>query len=132
MTDPILVFDGRCGMCTRSVFWVLKHLREGQQVRALPYQRMDLAAHGLTEDDASRAAWWISTDGKKRRGHLAIAKALMACRQPWPIAGALLFVPPIRWLAAAGYWWIARNRSLFPGTTPACKRGWDMDRGRPA
>lgn len=126
----VLIFDGQCGFCTRTVEWVLPRLR--QPLRALPYQAIDLSPYGLTEEDASRAAWWIGPDGEKRRGHLAVAYALIACRMPWPVLGWLLRIPPVRWLGAAGYHVVARNRRRLPGTTPACRKGWDLERGRPA
>ena len=130
MNDTILIFDGRCGFCTRSVEWALPRLR--RPVRALPYQAIDLGPWGITEDQASKAAWVVTPAGKKKRGHLAVAHTLLALAWPWPIVGALLLVPPIRWAAALGYHLVAANRSRFPGTTPACKKPWDLERGRPA
>lgn len=121
---PLLVFDGYCGFCTRSVLWLLP--RFASPVDTMPAQRLDLAAVGLGKDDVKRFAWWIEADGRRSRGHRAIARALLACRRPWPLAGRLLLLPPVSWLAALGYRLVARYRRFLPGTTPACKRddGW--------
>jgi len=126
---PVLIFDGRCGMCTRSVLWLLRRTR--RDFRALPYQSVDLVPFGVSEEEAAKAAWWVER-GRRWRGHAAIGKALAACRFPWPFVGFVLRVPPISWLAALGYLFVAHNRRLFPGTTPACKREWDLEGGRPA
>jgi predicted DCC family thiol-disulfide oxidoreductase YuxK len=120
-SEPILVFDGRCGFCTRSVEWLLERLRE--PVRAVPWQSLDLERYALTEGDVRRAAWWIEPDGRRWGGHRAAARALRGCGGAWAWLGWLMRVPPFAWIAAIGYWLIARNRRLFPGTTPACKRG---------
>lgn len=122
---PVLVFDGQCGFCTRSVLWLLPRFR--RPVRAVPYQWADLPALGLTEAETRRYAWWIDEDGRRHRGHRAMARALLACRSPWPPLGrALLLPPPVSWLAAAAYRLIARYRRFLPGATPACRRpgGW--------
>src|SRR5689334_10434572 len=129
MGAPILIFDGRCGVCTRSVMWLIRHAV--QPFRALPYQAIDLGPYGLTERDGKRAAWWVQEDGRKERGHLAIASALEQTRGAWRVVGHALRIPPVRWAAAIGYRLVARWRRFLPGTTPACRRPWDLMQGRP-
>ena len=97
----------------------------------LPYQAVDLEEHGLTVDQTRKAAWWIGADGRRRRGAGAIAQALRACGWPWSWLGVLLLIPPISWLAALGYLLVARWRRRLPGSTPACRRGWNLDEGVP-
>jgi predicted DCC family thiol-disulfide oxidoreductase YuxK len=117
---PVLVFDGDCGFCTRSVLWLERRLRE--PVDSVPWQVADLAALALTEAQARQAAWWVEADGRRARGHRAIAQALRRCRGGWPLVGRLLLVPPLSWLGAPAYALVARFRGYLPGTTPACKR----------
>ncbi|MEL7059064.1 MAG: DUF393 domain-containing protein [Acidobacteriota bacterium] len=122
---PLLVFDGDCGFCTRSVLWLQLRLR--RPVRIEPWQYLDLGRVGLDEAMVRRAAWWIE-DGLHHEGHLAIARALGACRWPWPLLGWYLRIPPNRWVAAVAYRLVARYRGLLPGTTPACSRpDWPRD-----
>ncbi|MFW5925551.1 MAG: thiol-disulfide oxidoreductase DCC family protein [Myxococcota bacterium] len=122
--DAVLIFDGRCGFCTRSVEWLKPRVREA--VRFEPYQVLDLSLHGLTREEASRHAWWVEPDRRRYRGHLAVGRALMACGGGWAWIGRLLLVPPVRWLAAIGYALVARNRRHLPGAVPACERDhWD-------
>jgi len=118
----LLVYDGDCGFCTSSADWIAA--RWGDDARAVPWQFLsdeELAARGLTREDVRTAVWWIDAAGGRRRGHDAIARALLA-GSGWPrIAGALLLVPPVRWLGAAAYPLVARFRHRLPGGTPACR-----------
>lgn len=115
----VLVFDGYCGFCTRSVHWLGRLDRRGR-IRALPLQgRRVLELAGLTRDEAMAAAWWIGTDGQRERGAGAINAALAAATG---IAAfrVLYRVPGLRWLQDRAYRWIAEHRRLLRGATPHC------------
>jgi predicted DCC family thiol-disulfide oxidoreductase YuxK len=120
--DSMLIYDGDCSFCSSSARWISAYW-DGAQ-RAIAWQHLsaaELERLGLTQDDVRRAAWWIDPDGRRSRGHLAIARALRAGRG-WPsVAGALLLFPPFRWLGAGAYPLIARWRYRLPGGTPACR-----------
>jgi len=117
---PTLVFDGDCGFCTASVEWLKR--RCDPAVRFVPWQWLDLAAHGLTQAQVTRSVQWlpVSDSAPIRRGAGAAARVLLRSRWPWRPLGALMLVPPISWLAAIGYRIIAANRYRLPGSTPAC------------
>ena len=95
---PALLFDGRCGFCTWTAEWLLRHRR--RDVRIVPWQQADLAAYGLDELRARSAAWWIDEEGALSRGHRAIGQALRACGGAWPVLGRLILTPPFSWFAA--------------------------------
>jgi predicted DCC family thiol-disulfide oxidoreductase YuxK len=116
---PILIFDGDCSFCTTSAAWI-EH-RVPDEVRVEPWQRLDLAALGLTEHDVTTAAYWVDDHGTTYRGHRSIAKALIAAGGAWKPVGLLMLVPPFSWLAALAYGVVAKNRHRLPGGTPACK-----------
>jgi predicted DCC family thiol-disulfide oxidoreductase YuxK len=116
---PILVFDGDCGFCTWSADWIHRRLPAG--VVVAPWQRLDLAAHGLTEADVATAAYWIDVDGGLHRGAAGVAGALGAVPGAWGRVGRLLARPPLSWLATGVYVLVARYRHRLPGATPACK-----------
>lgn len=119
--EPTLIFDGDCGFCTRAAYWVRR--RAAGDLRAIPWQRADLASHGLTEVEARAAAWWIDGSGARFRAQRAIGKAL-ACGRGWTrILGLWLLLPPFVWLAAPVYRVVARFRGYLPGGTPACREG---------
>ena len=117
---PTLVFDGDCGFCTASVHLLESWCRPA--ARVVPWQMLDLAAHGLTEQQVSRAVQWlpVSADAPIRSGAAAVARVLLRSRWPWRPIGALMLVPPISWLAAGAYHVISVNRYRLPGSTPAC------------
>lgn len=119
MAGNILVFDGDCGFCTASVSWLFRHARPCD-VRAEPYQRFDLAGHGIPVRRAQREVLWIVPDGRVFGGADAIARLLRTGAGGWAVAGRLLASVPIRWLARAVYRVVADNRRRLPGGTGAC------------
>ncbi|SHN27363.1 Protein of unknown function, DUF393 [Actinacidiphila paucisporea] len=63
---------------------------------------------------------WITPPGVVYGGAEAVAKLLLSGGGAWAVAGALLRMPPIRWIAGGVYRVIADNRDRMPGGTPAC------------
>lgn len=117
---PLLVFDGDCGFCTRSARWIQRRLPDG--VRVEPWQLLNLDELGLTVDDVTGAAWWLSpTQPRPARGHEAIGWALAAAGGVWGAVGRLIVRRPGSWLARPVYAVIARNRHRMPGGVPACQ-----------
>ena len=118
----MLVYDGECSFCRAVASWIA--CRWNGRAVAVAWQRLDsaqLAGLGLTQADVRQAAWWIDAAGRRSRSHLAIARALRSARG-WPaLAGLILLVPPLRWLAALSYPMIARWRHRLPGGTAACR-----------
>jgi predicted DCC family thiol-disulfide oxidoreductase YuxK len=108
MSRPVLVYDGDCGFCRRSVR-VLERI--GPDAELVAYQSADLPALGLTEALAAAAVQWVGSDGSVRAGHEAIAGALLTAGRVWRIAGRVMLLPGISWTAARVYRLIADNRS---------------------
>lgn len=114
---PLLVYDGDCGFCSSSARWIAARWSRPADVRA--YQELDdpgLADLGLTRAETAAAAWWIDRDGRRWRGHLAVAHALMQARGWRRLAGRLIATKVMYAPAALGYWLVARYRHLLPGT----------------
>jgi predicted DCC family thiol-disulfide oxidoreductase YuxK len=116
---PVLVFDGDCGFCTTSVR-VLERI--GPDAEIVAWQMTDLAALGVSEQQAGDAVQWVEVDGTVRSGHEAIAAALGSAGRIWRVAGRTLTLPGLSWIAAKLYRLIADNRHRLPGGTPACER----------
>jgi len=118
----LLIYDGDCSFCSSSARWIATRWHGPQQAEAWQQlSAVDLERLGLSMDDVRRAAWWIDHEGRRSRGHLAIAHSLRAAHG-WPsLVGRILLVPPFRWLAAGAYPLIARWRHRLPGGTPACR-----------
>ncbi|MDQ3294829.1 MAG: DUF393 domain-containing protein, partial [Actinomycetota bacterium] len=107
---PVLVFDGDCGICTKSAKWVRRHLRPGSTISVEPSQSLDLDALGLSATDVADAAWFVDEHGRRHRGHRAVAVVLRRIGGRWGVLGRILTLPVISWLAAFAYAWVARNR----------------------
>ncbi|MCX2733584.1 DUF393 domain-containing protein [Saccharopolyspora sp. NFXS83] len=117
MATPVLIYDGDCGFCTRSV-----RLAERLPLRAriVAWQEADLAALGITEQRARHEVLWVGERSRVRGGADAVAALFRHCGFPWSVPGTLLSLPVLRSLAAFAYRWIAANRYRLPGSTPAC------------
>lgn len=125
--SPIdLVFDGRCGFCTRAAYRLLLLDRRGRIVLH-PFQRPGvLERFGLTEAEARNAAWAFEERSPgvppiRHRGAAAVARAFDAALGVRACA-PLYRVPPLRWAADRAYRWVAENRYRLRGTTPWCAR----------
>ncbi len=115
-----LIYDGDCGFCTVSAMSVKRHV-DGDSVRVAPWQSLDLTEFGLTEAEVSSAAYWVGPDGALRRGHEAVADALLAMGRPYSFLGHLVGRRPLVWLAPPVYALVARYRHRLPGGTDACQ-----------
>jgi len=116
--DATLVYDGDCAFCTRSVA-LLPRLRLARPT-VVAWQHADLASLGLTPQQCEDAVQWVDATGQVDSGAQAVARLLLASGGPWAVLGALLRVPPLSWVAAVVYRWVAANRHRLPGGTPAC------------
>ena len=117
----VLVYDGDCGFCSAAAAWIAAKWKMPTAPDAVPSQRLgevDLKRLGLTADEVEKASWWVD-GGRKSRGHLAVARALIAAGAGWGLIGQALLLPPVRWLAAVGYLIVSRYRCRLPGGTPA-------------
>ncbi len=117
-TSELLIFDGDCGFCTVTARWIEQRISHAE---VQPWQALDIAAYGLTEDDVTTAAYWVDASGVTHRGERGIALALQQAGQPWKIVGHLIATPPFSWLARPVYALIAKYRYKMPGATDACK-----------
>jgi predicted DCC family thiol-disulfide oxidoreductase YuxK len=116
----MLIFDGDCGFCSTCIR-VAQRLLPGH-VPAVPWQRVpDLAAYGLTAEEAAASLQWIDSSGSLASGHEAVAQLLINAGGPWAVLGRILLLPLVRDAAAGVYRFVARHRHQFPGGTPACQ-----------
>jgi predicted DCC family thiol-disulfide oxidoreductase YuxK len=116
-----LVFDGRCGVCTRFVR-AIERLDRKQRITALPYQMPGVPASvGLSAEECRNAAWVVTPGGYRYRGagavNLALAVAL-GTKLPY----AFYRLPLIKSAQDRAYDWIAANRRRLPGDEPHCSQ----------
>ena len=116
---PLLVFDGDCAFCTTWVNRLEKVL--SRFPTAIPWQWVDLDALGLSHDDVTHYAWYI-TSTRQFGGQLAFSALLRSQPQiGLRFIGNLMATPPFSIAATIGYHYIAKYRHLLPGGTPACQ-----------
>lgn len=110
-TEGLLVWDGNCGFCA----WSLRVLlRLGATCDHAPYQQLELDGHGLSLDEARRAAWFVDADGT-HEGHEAIARALRTSRHgAVRVLGGAVDSRPVGPVAGPAYRWVARHRGRIP------------------
>ncbi len=116
-----LIFDGRCGFCTRSVRLIRAIDREGR-VKPVPYQRPGTPEeHGLSRAQCEAAIWTVTPGQDQRSGAAAINIALavvLGTRLPlW-----LYEAPGVGRFQDLAYSLIARNRRRLPGDAPYCRQ----------
>ncbi|TQN32978.1 putative DCC family thiol-disulfide oxidoreductase YuxK [Haloactinospora alba] len=116
-TVPVLLYDGDCGFCTRSVRLAARFPAD---VALLPWQAADVAALGTTESRARREVVFVDEYQRVHGGAAAVAALLRRCGPGWRVVGRALGAPGIRPLAERVYRLVADNRHRLPGTTPAC------------
>lgn len=135
MDTGVLVFDGRCGFCTRSVGW-LRRVDRRRRVELVPLQLPGAPARvGATVEECLAAVRWQHADGSRAAAAEAINSALAAALgTPVPVLVYRVTRRLQEWL----YRWVADNRYRLPGATPWCERypadcraaGWSENRVR--
>jgi predicted DCC family thiol-disulfide oxidoreductase YuxK len=118
MTGPTFLYDGDCAFCSSCARFIERRVPTAAAV--LPWQHADLAALGVTEQQAEAAVRWVARDGAVAAGPVAIARLLVDAGSFWRPLGALLALRPVAALAWPVYRWVARNRHRMPGGTAAC------------
>ncbi|MBX6386355.1 MAG: DUF393 domain-containing protein [Microbispora sp.] len=110
----LLVFDGDCAFCQTCVDAGHQFLPYMPAVRA--WQGLDLAAVGLTREEAETSVRLLGPDGLRAHGARAVALILaLQPRMAWRAAGRVMLTPPVSWVAEAGYRLVSRYRHLLPG-----------------
>ncbi len=118
---PLVIFDGYCGLCSRTAQFILRHDRAGT-FRLLPAQTaLGTAIYrhfGL--DPVDYETLIVLKEGRAHFASEASLEVFRALGPPWSLMSLTRIVPrPIR---DAVYFWIARNRMRVFGRTESCYR----------
>jgi antimicrobial peptide system SdpB family protein len=114
-----LVFDGRCGFCTRVVR-AIEALDRHNLLRTVAWQEPNiLERNGLSLQDVRDAAWLV-VGNSRLRGAAAINAALTLTTGN-SLAWWFYSLPGIHQLQNCIYAWVADHRRLFRGITPHCQ-----------
>lgn len=126
--QPVLFFDGVCGLCNRFVDFVLKHDRRGRIFLA-PLQG-DTAAAALPENVLHELDTVVFLEGNQWQiRSSAIVRIFWKLGGIWSVLGTLLWIipKPIRDLA---YRVIATNRYRLFGKHETCRMPTPGERAR--
>lgn len=115
-----VVFDGHCGMCTRSARLLTRLDRRGAVEIAASQAPGVRERFGLSVAETDAAAWAVTLDGVRVGGARAIGLALaVATGSRLPILAWR--IPGMPWLLDRIYEFVADHRTWFPGETPWCE-----------
>jgi len=117
---PILFFDGECGLCARSVRFVLEHERDRDlRFAALqsPLGRDVAARAGLDPDEPTTLVHLDEEGGVTTRSNAAMEVA-RHLRLPWRLVRLFRIVP--RGLRDLAYRFVAKRRLRWFGTADGC------------
>lgn len=107
----LILWDGECGFCRRSVDWLLARDHD-DRLEAIPYQMAP--SPPMTPELAracSKAVHLVAPDGRVERAGRAVLAALeVVGYRFWARLGRM---PPFVWIIELGYWIVARNRRWF-------------------
>lgn len=101
----VLLWDGECGFCARSVTWLHRHGRRPVSTQAFQSLLSELPQEVLAT--ARDQVLWIAASGEVVGGSLAVIAALQAAGRPGWAALLRALQPFTRW----GYRLVARNRA---------------------
>jgi predicted DCC family thiol-disulfide oxidoreductase YuxK len=134
MGNPVLLYDGVCGLCNRFVQFVLRRDRgvfrfawlQGKVGRGI------LERHGVGASDLN-TVYVVVNFGSSKERLLARSDAVMFVLKElggrWRVADFFLRLLP-RFLRDAGYNAIARQRYRLFGRSERCRLPSDQDRTR--
>lgn len=125
---PVIFFDGVCGLCNRSVDFLLARDRNRRFLFA-PLQG-ETARQRLSEEETqnlNHIVLWCR--GKTFRASAAVARILWQLGGIWGVLGALFWLIP-RPLRDVGYKVIAANRYRLFGRKETCRLPTPEERSR--
>jgi predicted DCC family thiol-disulfide oxidoreductase YuxK len=112
----IVVFDGECNLCNRSVQFIIK--RDARGVFEFAPLQWAVSRRIIADKPTNSDSVLLLEDGKLFARSDAVLRIARRLRFPWPLLYAFIVVPrPIR---DAINNWIARNRYRWFGRRDSC------------
>lgn len=119
LTHPILFFDGVCGLCNRSVdFLMQRDKHDTFRFAPLQGETAKRMLPSLTDDPETWSVLYLDEDGLHDQSDVTIR----VCRRLggiWSLVGLLAVIP--RPLRNIGYRFVARNRYGWFGKHDTCR-----------
>lgn len=102
MSQIVVIYDGQCEFCKKSVNWVGKKL----PITAVAYQSADLDKYGLTYEECEKSVQVIIGNSKYKS-----AKAVSVLLKLRGNQFLSILVKSSGKVGDYAYYWVARNRS---------------------
>lgn len=115
----VILFDGYCNLCSRSVRFVLKHDRKAKfRFASLQseYGKSVLQKHQLPTE--SFGTFVLVEDDKIHFKSTAALRVVKSLSGMWPVLYIFIIVP--RFIRDAVYGFVARNRNKWFGKRDSC------------
>jgi predicted DCC family thiol-disulfide oxidoreductase YuxK len=119
--NPVLLYDGVCGLCNRIVQFVLKHDRRARfRFASLQsgYAAAILQRHGIDSDDLD-TVYYVAPDQAPAARSDAVIAILRELGGFWKTIAAAIRILP-KWLRDRGYNVVARHRYRIFGKYESC------------
>jgi len=127
--NPVVIFDGECGLCQSSVQFMLRN--DPREVLRFAPRQSAIGQELLVRcgfADASPNSVVLVEGDRASTQSTAVLRIARYLRFPWNLGGLFTLVPaPLR---DAVYSWVARNRFRFPKRTAACRLPTERERRR--
>lgn len=124
----VIFFDGVCGLCNRSVDFVMRRDRRGV-FHVTPLQG-ETAGQLLDPADREQlGSLVVRIDGRTFRRSAGVARILWRLGPVWKLLGGLLWLIPLP-LRDLGYRVIASNRYRLFGKKETCRLPTESERAR--
>lgn len=127
-THPIVFFDGVCGLCNKSVDFIMSRDPDGI-FRFSPLQGETARAMLSPEDVANLSTFVLFNDGRFYKRSSAVMRVLWTLGGWWRVPAVLLAIipPPVRDL---GYRAVVANRYRMFGKKETCRMPTPEERAR--
>jgi predicted DCC family thiol-disulfide oxidoreductase YuxK len=126
--NPVLYFDGVCGLCSRAVDFVMRHDAEGV-FRFAPLQGETAAATLDPADTAHLDSMVLMTQQGTFRRSAAVVRILRLLGSFWWLLSWVLWIIPVP-LRDLGYNFVARFRYRIFGKHETCRLPTPEERDR--
>lgn len=115
---PVFLYDDDCGVCRDGTAAIRERVKP--PVPIVPYQSVNTAALGVTDEQLSDGPVLVLADGRVSVGPAAMAELMRVSGRPYRWIGRFMGLPGIRQgLAAAGPH-MYRRRHHLPGASGSC------------
>ena len=119
ITNPVILFDGVCNLCNRSVQFVIRHDPKKHfrfaSLQSEAARQLSIIYH---IDTAETDSFILVENGKVSRYSTAALKVCTQLNGLWPLLYGLIIIPPF--IRDAVYRYIARNRHKWFGRRDTC------------